>query len=152
MSLAIEVHKFPIRLVNIDGQATAARLFLHLASSHDYHSETVGERLNDSEVDFLPFEIDGRVVLIRLSSLAYAEVLESPPEVARMDEIGASHQTVCLILESGESLQGELVFEAAPENPRVLDLLNSRQQRFLLLQAADRTLFVRSNAVVRVEV
>ncbi len=152
MSFAIEVQKIPIRLVNVSGQATEARLFLHLASSHDYRSETVGERLNDPKVDFLPFEIDGRILLIRLSSLAYAEVREAPPELARMDEIGASHEVVTLILQSGESLQGELVYEAAPENPRVLDLMNTRQHRFLLLQTDNKTLFVRRKAVVRVEV
>jgi hypothetical protein len=151
MSFAIEVHKIPIRLANVGGQVTEAHLFLHLASSHDYRSETVGERLNDSEVDFLRFESEGLVVLVSLSSLAYAEALETPPAVAGMDEIGASHEPATLILESGERLRGELVYEAAPEKPRVLDLMNSRQ-RFLLLQATDKTLFVRRNAIVRVEV
>ncbi len=152
MALTIEVQKIPIRLVDVGGQASEAHLFLHLDSSQDFRSETVGERLNNPEVDFLPFEIDGRTVLISLTSLGYAEVLETPPELARMEEIGASRESVTLILQSGESLRGELVFEAAPGRTRVLDLLNAGQQRFLLLQAADKTLFVRRNAIVRVEV
>lgn len=151
MSLAIAVDKVRVRLAGRDGRPFEADLYLHTVSPHEFRHETVGDRLNDPDSDFLPFEIDGKVQLIALSSLGYVEQMDAPPEIERLDEIGARRQPVGLRLFSGDLLRGDLIYEANHEQARVSDLLNSGH-RFLLLVGEERILFVRRGAIERAEV
>lgn len=151
MSLAIAVDTVRVRLAAMDGGKSEADLYLHTVSPHEFRHETVGDRLNDPDSDFLPFEVEGRVRLIALASLSYVEQLDAPPEIERLNEIGALRQPVGLRLVSGELLRGDLIYEANREQARVSDLLNS-DLRFLLLVGEDRVLFVRRGAIEQAEV
>ena len=150
MDLAVQVERVAAAVVDRKGRSSELVFFLHTVSPHLFATETVFERLNDPHSRFLPCEIGGRTELIRLSSLSYVEVHGLAPEVERLDEIGAVRTRVELELDCGDSLAGELVYEAPPTTDRVSDLLNSRATRFLLLICGERTLFVRRDAVARV--
>ncbi len=150
MDLAIQVERVAASIVDCKGRSSDLVFFLHTVSPHLFATETVADRLNDPETSFLPCEVEGRTELVRLSSLSYVEIHGLAPEVERLQEIGAARTRVELELDCGDSLAGELVYEAPSTTDRVSDLLNSRATRFLLLASGDRTLFVRREAVARV--
>jgi hypothetical protein len=150
MDLTIQVERVAASIVDRKGRSSEIVFFLHTVSPHSFATETVADRLNDPETRFLPCEIGGRTELVRLSSLSYVEIHGLAPEIERLQEIGAVHSNVELELDCGDSLAGELIYEAPPNTDRVSDLLNSRATRFLLLVSGERTLFVRSDAVARV--
>ena len=150
--LTIKVERVAASVVDRNGRSSDLVFFLHTVSPHLFATETVADRLNDPETEFLPCEVEGRTELLRLDSLSYVEIRGLAPEIERLDEIGAVHAQVELELDCGDSLAGELIYEAPPKAPRVSDLLNSRATRFLILASGDRTLFVRRNAIARVRV
>ncbi len=150
MDLTIQVERVAASIVDRKGRSSELVFFLHTVSPHLFATETVADRLNDPETHFLPCEIDNRTELIRLTSLSYVEIHGLAPEIERLQEIGAAHSKVELELDCGDSLAGELVYEAPPTTDRVSDLLNSRATRFLLLISGERTLFVRLGAIARV--
>jgi hypothetical protein len=150
MDLTLQVERVAASVVDHRGRTNELVIFLHTVSPHHFSTETVFDRLNDPETRFLPCEIDGRTELVRLGSLSYVEVHGLTPELERLQEIGAIHSDVELELDCGDSLSGELIYEAPPRTNRVSDLLNSRATRFLLLTAGERTLFVRRDAVARI--
>ena len=150
MDLTVQVERVAATVVDRKGRSSELAFFLHTVSPHLFATETVFERLNDPDCRFLPCEIGGRTELIRLSSLSYVEVHGLAPEIERLEEIGAVRTRVELELDCGDSLAGELVYEAPPNADRVSDLLNRRATRFLLLVSGERTLFVRRDAIARV--
>ncbi len=150
MDLTIQVERVAASIVDRKGRSSEIVFFLHTVSPHHFATETVADRLNDPETSFVPCEIEGHTALLRLSSLSYVEIHELAPEFERLREIGAAHTRVELELDCGDSLAGELLYEAPLNHARVSDLLNSRATRFLLLASGDRTLFVRRDAVARV--
>ena len=150
MDLTIQVERVAASIVDIKGRSSELVFFLHTVSPHLFATETVFDRLNDPDTRFLPCEFDDRTELVRLSSLSYVEIHGLAPEIERLQEIGAVHSKVELELDCGDSLAGELIYEAPPDSFRVSDLLNSRATRFLLLASGERTLFVRRDAVARV--
>lgn len=150
MDLTLQVERVPASIVDRKGHASEVVFFLHTASPHQLATETVDDRLNDPETSFVPSEADGRAELVRLSSLCYVEIHDLAPELERLQEIGAVHSKVELELDCGDTLAGELIYEAPPNAARVSDLLNSRATRFLLLASGERTIFVRRDAVARV--
>ncbi len=150
MDLTIQVERVAASIVDRKGRSSEIVLFLHDASPHLFATETIADRLNDPNVGFLPCEAAGRTELIRLSSLSYVEIHGLPPEIERLQEIGAVRKRVELELDNGDSLAGELMYEAPPSTDRVSDLFNSRAPRFLLLTSGERILFVRRDAVARV--
>lgn len=150
MSYAIEVGRVTASIVDRRGQRFEAAVFLHTVSPHLFAAETVADRLNDPEIEFLPCEIEGRTELLRLAAICYVELAETAPEVERSDEVGAVHARVRLELCCGETLEGELIYEAPAFTDRVSDLLNDRPPRFVLLASNGRTLFVRRDAIDRV--
>ncbi len=150
MDLTIQVERVAASIVDRRGRSSEVVFFLHTDSPHLYATETVADRLNDRETRFLPCEVGGRTELIRLSSVSYVEIHGLAPEIERLEEIGAVRRKVELDLDCGDSLAGELIYEAPSNTDRVSDLLNSRATRFLLLASGERTLFVRRDAVARV--
>jgi hypothetical protein len=150
MDLTLQVERIAASIVDRRGRSSEVAFFLHTVSPHLFATETVADRLNDPETRFLPCEVEGRTELVRLSSLSYVELDGLAPEIERLDELGAVHNEVELELDCGDTLAGELVYEAPPTTNRVSDLLNSHATPFLLLVSGSRTLFVRRDAVARV--
>ncbi len=145
--LAVAVQRRNARLVSCDGSEEQVELFLHSTSSRGPRPETVLERLNALEGEFLPCEVQGRVVLFNLLWIAY---VECPSEVR--PDLGESEKRlkVEFDLVSGETLHGELPYVARPGRARVSDLLNSTGDRFLRLVTGSMDRYVRREAILRV--
>lgn len=150
MDLTLQVERLAASIVDRKGRTNELIFFLHTGSPHHFATETVFERLNDPETRFLPCEFEHHTELVRLSSLSYVEMHGRAPELERLEEIGAVRKRVELELDCGDTLAGELIYEAPLNADRVSDLLNSRAPRFLLLVSGERTLFIRRDAIARV--
>lgn len=150
MSYALEVSNLPVRLHTADGRVVEAEVFLHAVGGSG-RPETLEDRLNDPDLRFLPCRVAGRVELVHLERVAVVEALAPLPELERLAEIGAVRQSVEVELAGGRALQGELVYSRPPGSQRVSDLLNSGNERFLLLvDGAARALYVRRDELLRV--
>lgn len=152
MAFTIEVNSVPTRLVDVRGESFEGRIFLHTVSDHDYQPETVRDRLNDPNTEFVPVEIDGKVDLVHLANVAYFEVLGDLAEIDELKSVGAKMAAASLLLTTGEELTGTLVYAARPGGGRVLDLLNSRDGRFVVLLDEQRVLFVSRDSILRARV
>jgi hypothetical protein len=145
--LAVAIQRRKARLVGCDGSGAEVVLFLHSSSSRGPRPETVLERLNALEGEFLPCELQGSVVLINLLWVAYVEAAAEPLET----QDGEKRIGIGLDLVSGESFQGELVYVPRPGRARVSDLLNSSSERFLKVLLSPSTVrYVRREAILRV--
>jgi len=144
---ALAVRRRPARLKGFDGDSARAVLFLRAASARGPREETVLERLNALDGDFLPCEIDGGVALVNLSWIAYVEV-DAP--AAEEDEPGLRRAPATLDLVSGERLAGDLVYVARPGRARVSDILNAAGDRFVRFASPGLERFVRRDAILRV--
>lgn len=149
MSYAIEVQRTEAVLVDVRGGRLTAQVYVHTVSAHESRPETLADRVNDPETYFLPCQIEDTTELVNLDTLSYLEVPEGLPEIARLEEIGAQRAAVELLMLSGETLAGELLYEAPIQNPRVSELFN-RHQRFLILVTPSSHYLVRTAAVGRV--
>jgi hypothetical protein len=149
VSFALAMQDEPIRIVGTDGRVAQASLFLHAVADRSSRPETIGSRLNDLAVSFLPVRRDERIELVHLAWVAYVAVAGRPLDVAAREEVGARRAAVELDLVGGETLKGELLYELPAGNSRVSDLLNSAGERFLLLLSESETLFVNRAAIVR---
>lgn len=151
MGFEINVKRVPAVLHNFKAETLKAIFFVHLVSAHGHHVETIGERLNDPELDFLPIEIDGRVKLVRITSIVFVEFADTPPEVETLYHGSAQRERIRLSLRTGEKLQGELVFQAPYERRRVSDILNNRHLRFLILVDDGATYYIQRDAIDEVD-
>jgi len=151
MSYAIDVKRTPIRLRTLLGQDIDGTVFVHPVGHADYRSESVGDRLNDPDTDFLPCEIDGASQLVHLTSVSYVVITEPTPEATSLETVGAIRSPVELWLKSGDRLQGEFLYEAERGEERVSDMLNRTSKRFLVLMDGPTTYFVLRDAVDRVQ-
>ncbi len=140
---------FAARLALRTGASLAGELLLRQTTTANHRDETLGARLNESGDAFLPLEVDGGVELVRLSSVAYLECPPDLPEVAGLKSLGAQAEAVEIELVTGELACGSLLCLAPPHRRRLSDLLNAADP-FLLLVAAERTMYVNRDAIVRV--
>ena len=145
---ALAVERSTARLVGFDGSSAAATLFLRGASPRGPRPESVGERLNSLEGEFLPCEIGGAIALVNLAWIVY---VESPAEAdPTAPEPGLRRAPAELDLITGETLSGVLSYVARPGRARVSDLLNSASDRFLPLISQGLERHVRRPAILRV--
>jgi hypothetical protein len=150
VDLALEVQPLDVRLLFADGRRTTARVFLHAASARRLGSQTLGERLNDHDLAFIPLELEGRVELVRLGTIAAVQCDLPLPEIEALDAVDAFREPVEIELAGGEWLRGDLRYELPPGGCRVSDLLNAPDQRFLLLQHERGVSYVHRDAIARV--
>lgn len=148
--LRLEVERSPVTLALLDGQRLEVEVFLHRGSDRHPGAETLLDRLNDPREHFLPCRRGDREELIHLAHLAYVELAGPAPELEDMDQLGADHEEVELLLASGEVLEGELVYLAPASRRRISDLLNHPEEPFLLLAGPRASRYVHRAAVVRV--
>lgn len=150
MSLAVEVQKVRVRLHRLRGGEIEAVLFVHSVGPDDTRPQSVASRLNEPGHRFLPFEIEGRVILVRLASIAAIELREQPPEVAALAQVGGERARVEVVLATGRHLEGELLYEAPETRRRVLDVLNATTDRFLLMVSGKSYYLVHVEAIDQV--
>lgn len=148
--LSVEVTRLPILLVTLGGERFEVEVFLHSGSDLHPGPETLGDRLNHPDGRFLPCECNGRVELFNRGRVAYVEHAGELPETARLDEVGAERVAAEIVLVSGETLTGELLYLLPHERRRVSDLFNRSERSFLLLTGAETTRYVNREAILRV--
>lgn len=148
-SFGIVSNLVPVRLILMWGEARVGSLFLRELHTVSGEPESVGGRLNDPELRFVPFSVGGSVELVNLAAVACLEHEGELPEVSRLLETAAKREPVAIELMTGEVIHGELLAHAPPERARLSDLLN-QGQRFFPLLSGDRTLYVNPDAVVAV--
>lgn len=147
MSFGIESDLAPVRIVLLGGTELTGSLFVRRSASRHRREETLGDRLKESGVDFVPLEVgDGRVEMLNVDGVAYLEHPGDLPEVAEMRELEVPAPRVRVVLHSGEALGGELFAFGPPDRDRLSDVLN-RSGRFLLLADGERSLYVNRRAV-----
>lgn len=148
--LRVAVGRSPVTVVLLDGTRIEVEVFLHEGSDRHPGAETLLERLNNPDERFLPCYREDHEELVHLERVAYVELPGPAPEVEDMDELGADHEAVELLLTSGESLEGELIYLAPSHRRRISDLLNHPDEPFLLLVGPDRSRYLHRAAIVRV--
>jgi hypothetical protein len=139
------------RVVSLSGDVRDVDVFLGPAVHRHCETETLGERLNAEGLRFLPVASGEKIELLQLDYIADVQLEGIAPEVERLDDIGASRQSVTVHLSTGDMLKGDLVYIMPKGRPRVSDVLNSPEHQFLLLVEAGRSHYVNRKAVVRVE-
>jgi hypothetical protein len=144
---ALAVERSTARLVGFDGSSATATLFLRGSSPRGPRPESVAERLNSLDGEFLPCEVDGEISIVNLAWIAYVECPTQEPVPA---EPGLRRAPAELDLITGETLAGQLTYVARPGRARVSDLLNSASDRFLLLASPGLERHVRRTAILRV--
>lgn len=145
---ALAVARSTARLVGFDGSSAPATLFLRGSTPRGPRPESVAERLNALDGEFLPCEIGGELALVNLAWIAYVECpAETEPGVP---EPGLRRAPAELDLVTGETLKGVLSYVSRPGRARVSDLLNAASDRFLLLVCPGRERHVRRTAILRV--
>ncbi len=112
---ALAVERSTARLVGFDGSSAAAIALPAPASARGPCPESVGERLNAFDGEFLPCEIGGEIALVNLAWIVY---VESPAEAGpRPLEPGLRRAPAELDLVTGETLSGVLSYVARPGAP-----------------------------------
>ncbi len=145
---ALAVERSTARLVGFDGSSATATLFLRGSSPRGPRPESVADRLNSLDGEFLPCEIDGEISVVNLAWIVY---VECPAETeTHGPEPGLRRAPAELDLVTGETLSGVLAYVARPGRARVSDLLNSASDRFLLLLSPGVERHVRRTAILRV--
>lgn len=150
MSLAVQVDRVRVRLHPLRGGEVEAVLFVPMVGLADAHPQTVASRLNERGARFLPFEIANKTTLVKLSSIAAVELLEEPPEVSFLAQVGGTRAAVEVVLRTGRHLEGELLYEAPEDRRRVLDLLNTTDEHFVLMLCAGCYHLVQRDAIDQV--
>jgi hypothetical protein len=144
----LAVRRRAVRLVGIDGSSAPALLFLRATTARGPREETLQERLNALDGEFLPCESDAQFSLVNLAWIAYVECVDRN---LYEPELGLRRAAAELDLVPGETLAGELVYVARPGRARASDILNSASDRFVRFDGrAER--YVRRGAILRVRI
>lgn len=141
--LAIEITSLAVMIGDGSPSPRQGVVFLRTASEHHIGAETLAERLADPHTHFLPIESEGELELVNLDQLdwigcAGGDLLE----LSLLAEVGANRQPVRCELGSGETLVGELVYQAPESASRISDVVNDTQRRFLLVTTGDTARYV----------
>lgn len=149
MTSRLKVAGVTAKVVTIRGEAVEVVFFLRPTGAQGRSTETLGDRLGQPGVRFIPVEIDEKISFLNVASIAYVEHFGELTELARFAELGAWREPVELTLTSGEPLVGDLVYLLPPERRRVSDLLNE-EGRFVLLVDDALVRYVNRDAIERV--
>jgi hypothetical protein len=133
-----------------NGEAITTSFYLRLASAQGADRETLGERLNDPETQFLPCKIGERVELLNLDWLSFLRVEGVLPEVGRREELGAVRQPARVTVQSGYVLDGEFLYCLPAARSRLSDFLNLAGERFVLFLAPAAVFYINRKAIVRI--
>ena len=148
MSLQVPMIRIRIRAILLSGTTREGFAFLHAVSDDRSGPETLGRRLRRES--FLPCELDGETLLLNLAHVAYLEHPGKLPEVESHDEVAGLRIPAQLDLVHGETLVGDLISSLPPDQGRALDLLNTLDQRFVLLADAETSRYVHHRAIIQV--
>ena len=133
-----------------NGDPVAASFYLRLASVSGSERETLGKRLNEAGVRFIPCKVGDHVELLNLDWVSYIRVAGTPPEILQRERLGATRNRAKVLMQSGYQLEGQFLDVMPSARARLSDLLNITADRFLLLVAPAAVLYINRQSIVRV--
>lgn len=149
----MEIFRVPRRRVAVritldDGRCLDGVLYT-ATSGPGGHPESVADRLNDADGEFLPLASGQDRFLLNRSGIITVEIPGALDGADRVDTTGARVIPVRLTLAGGTSLLGKICVSMPPERSRVLDFLNAAP-RFIPLLSNDQVTLVHRNYIVSV--
>ena len=138
------------RVLLDDGRVLECGIFTAAAGPHG-HPQSVLERLNDGDEEFIPVTSGDDRFLLNKSGIMTIDVLDVHKEIELdgLDWDAGREVPVRLSLTGGVSLLGRFHIVMPPERSRVVDFLNSAP-RFVLLRGEERVTLVQRNYIVSV--
>ena len=140
--------KVAVRITLDDGRCLDGVLYTSTSSPRG-HPESVADRLNAREEEFLPLACGEDRFLLNKSGIIAVEIPDALDGVDRIDTAGVREIPVRFTLAGGTSLLGKLCVSMPPERSRVLDFLNAAP-RFIPLLSNGQVTLVHRNYIVSV--
>jgi hypothetical protein len=137
-----------VQITQRNSKTFLASFYLRILPN-DNGRETLGDRLNDPAVNFLPCKIDERTELLNLSMLSHIRTFGELPEVEMKEQLGAIRQPARVTMDSGYTFCGDFIYIQPSARARLSDLLNFSTERFLLFQTPSASLYLYRDAIVR---
>jgi hypothetical protein len=144
----VPTHEVAARVLLDDGRVLECGIFAS-DSGPAGHPQTLAERLNETDEEFIPVKSGEDRFLLSKSGVVTVEVGDAASETVGMDQDAGIEIPVRLSLTGGLSLLGRFHIVMPPERSRVLDYLNAAP-RFLTLLGEDRVTLVQRNYIVSV--
>ncbi len=145
--LRIEKGRLAVGVTFMSGTRMDGELYVQASAQHHGATEDAPELLNGSE-PFFPLALrNGDTVLVSKDNVRNVTVARSD---VHDDETLGTATRVEVALRDGERLSGSLFIEPVAGRSRVLDYLNRRQERFLILFGRESVLLINRVLVERV--
>lgn len=143
----IEKRRLAVAVTLMSGARVDGELFVQASGHYHGQHEDAPEVLNSHE-PFFPLALrSGETVLVAKESVRSVTV---PRTSVLEDEKLGIPTRVEISLRDGERLTGSLIIEPVNGFSRVLDFLNRRQERFLLLFGRESVLLINRTLLERV--
>lgn len=144
----IEKVRCAVAVVMMGGERLAGEIFLNPASRFRSAPQEPAEFLNEDE-PFLALAMDdGRTALVAKAGVESVTV--EPRGDAAGDASGSAlphPATVAITMASGAVVRGTMSIDAPPSHARLLDFLNTNDERFLRVADAGRVILVNRQAI-----
>jgi hypothetical protein len=144
----VPTHEVAAKVLLDDGRVLDCGIFASDAGPAG-HPQTLFERLNENEEEFIPVRSGEDGFLLSKSGVVTVEVADAASEMVGMDQDAGIEVPVRLSLTGGLSLLGRFHIVMPPGRTRVLDYLNAAP-RFLPLLGEGRVTLVQRNYIVSV--
>jgi len=144
----VPTHEVAAKVLLDDGRVLDCRIFAS-DSGPAGHPQTLFERLNEVDEEFIPVRSGEDFFLLSKSGMVTVEVADAASEMVGMDQDAGFELPVRLSLTGGLSLLGRFHIVMPPERSRVLDYLNA-SPRFLPLLGEGRVTLIQRNYIVSV--
>jgi hypothetical protein len=144
----VPTHEVAAKVLLDDGRMLECSIFVS-DSGPAGRPQTLFERLNDAEEEFIPVRSGEDFFLLSKSGVVTVEVTDPASEMARMEQDAGTEVPVRVSLTGGLSLLGRFHIVMPPERSRVLDYLNAAP-RFVPLLGQERVTLVQRNYIVSV--
>ena len=143
----IEKTRLPVMVILLGGTKLEGDIFVRQSSRYAQRLEDAPEVLNSSQ-PFFPMALsNGEIALV---SKEHVYTLRGGPGVIHQDLSLGTPATVELFMVDGERITGRVLIEPRRAHTRVLDFLNSGEERFFTVFAKNFVLLVNRSQVIRV--
>ena len=121
-------------------------MFLAEHQDHSWHRQEVLDLLEQGEAFFPAHDEADALMLVARAAVVWVAVDKDVE--TEQEELFDYRREVCLDLDGGRSLEGQLLYAAAPDHARLIDYMNAAP-RFFRIFTADRVYLVARAAVLR---
>ena len=144
----VPTREVPARVLLDDGRLLECGIYA-AAAGPSGHAESLLDRLNNADEEFVPVSSDNDSFLLNKSGVVTVELLEPRREFDLLDLEAGREMPVRLSLTGGLSLLGWFQVSMPPGRSRVMDFLNAAP-RFVVLLGEDKLTLIQRNYIVSV--